>query len=398
MAEYTLLRKLESLWGIPIFYADEAGGNIRSLGVFPEKQNPLTVSEELRRSLICQTKEKNVPTIYKVFDKIYFFCVQSGQDFYLSGPVCAEELSYVEIHQFYKKYHMSMKEERHPDKMTLNRMLNFVSFLYELLEGKDIQPDDLMEKNNLIEEKEVWEKGETVRIELDKSDAAAYHHTYMEERYVLDSIREGNVEEVNERATALLEKGGILSRKHFNHQRNQAIVTTTLATREAIAGGVSPADAYRLSDYFINQIDQCRTMEEMIELNQRCFYKFTKLVADTRKTRSFSSYTEQCKDYISQNYHHKIYMEDIAEAIGISQGHLSRIFRQDTGEKIQDYILKFRVKRAANLLKYSDATLSEISDYVCFNSQSHFGSVFKEYMKMTPGQYREKYKRKEFYS
>ena len=398
MAEHTLLRKLEVLWGIPIFYADEAGGNIRSLGVFPEKQNPLTVSEELRRSLICQTKEKNVPTIYKVFDKIYFFCVQSGQDFYLSGPVCAEELSYVEIHQFYKKYHMSMKEERHPDKMTLNRMLNFVSFLYELLEGKDIQPDDLMEKNNLIEEKEVWEEGETVRIELDKSDTAAYHHTYIEERYVLDSIREGNVEEVNERATALLEKGGILSRKHFNHQRNQAIVTTTLATREAIAGGVSPADAYRLSDYFINQIDQCRTMEEMIELNQRCFYKFTKLVADTRKTRSFSNYTEQCKDYISQNYHHKIYMEDIAEAIGISQGHLSRVFRQDTGEKIQDYILKFRVKRAANLLKYSDATLSEISDYVCFNSQSHFGSVFKEYMKMTPGQYREKYKRKEFYS
>lgn len=397
MAEHTLLRKLESLWGIPIFYADEAGGNIRSLGVFSEKQNPLTVSEELRRSLICQTKEKNVPTVYKVFDKIYFFCVQSGQDFYLSGPVCAEELSYVEIHQFYKKYHMSTKEERHPDKMTLNRMLNFVSFLYELLEGKDIQPDDLMEKNNLIEEKEVWQEGETVRIERDKSDTAAYHHTYIEERYVLDSIREGNVEEVNERATALLEKGGILSRKHFNHQRNQAIVITTLATREAIAGGVSPADAYRLSDYFINQIDQCRTMEEMIELNQRCFYKFTKLVADTRKTRSFSSYTEQCKDYISQNYHHKIYMEDIAEAIGISQGHLSRIFRQDTGEKIQDYILKFRVKRAANLLKYSDATLSEISDYVCFNSQSHFGSVFKEYMKMTPGQYREKYKRKEFY-
>ena len=398
MAEHTLLRKLESLWGIPIFYTDETGKNIRSLGVFSEKQNPLTVSEELRRSLICQTTEQDVPAICKVFDKIYFFCVQSGRDFYLSGPVCVEQLSYVEIHQFYKRYHMSMKEERHPDKMTLNRMLNFVSFLYELLEGKDIQPDDLMEKNNLIEEKEVWEKGETVRIELDKSDAAAYHHTYMEERYVLDSIREGNVEEVNERATALLEKGGILSRKHFNHQRNQAIVTTTLATREAIAGGVSPADAYRLSDYFINQIDQCRTMEEMIELNQRCFYKFTKLVADTRKTRSFSSYTEQCKDYISQNYHHKIYMEDIAEAIGISQGHLSRIFRQDTGEKIQDYILKFRVKRAANLLKYSDATLSEISDYVCFNSQSHFGSVFKEYMKMTPGQYREKYKRKEFYS
>lgn len=398
MAEHTLLRKLEVLWGIPIFYTDETGKDVRGIGVFSEKQNPLTISGELVNALIHQAKEQDVPAICKVFGKIYFFCVQSGKVFYLSGPVCVEQLSYVEIHQFYKKYHMPAKEERHPDQMTLNRMLNFVSFLYELLEGKDIQPDKLMEKNNLIEEKEVREENDTVRIELDKPDGTAYHHTYMEERYVMDCIREGNVEEINERASGLFEKAGILSKNRFNDQRNLAIVTTTMATREAIAGGVSPADAYRLSDYLINQIDRCQKIEEITELNRRSIYKFTKLVADTRKTRSFSSYTEQCKDYISQNYHHKIYMEDIAEAIGISQGHLSRVFRQDTGEKIQDYILKFRVKRAANLLKYSDATLSEISDYVCFNSQSHFGSVFKEYMKMTPGQYREKYKRKEFYS
>ncbi len=55
--------------------------------------------------------------------------------------------------------------------MTLNRMLNFVSFLYELLEGNDVQPDDLMEKNNLIEEKEIGRRVKYVRIELDKPDA-----------------------------------------------------------------------------------------------------------------------------------------------------------------------------------------------------------------------------------
>ena len=80
MAEHTLLRKLESLWGVPIFYADETGENIQSLGVFSEKQNPLTVSEELRRSLICQAKEQNVPAICKISGKIYFFCVQSEKN------------------------------------------------------------------------------------------------------------------------------------------------------------------------------------------------------------------------------------------------------------------------------------------------------------------------------
>ena len=48
MAEHTLLRKLEGLWGVPIFYADETGKNIQRLGVFSEKQNPLTRSEERR--------------------------------------------------------------------------------------------------------------------------------------------------------------------------------------------------------------------------------------------------------------------------------------------------------------------------------------------------------------
>ena len=56
MAEHTLLRKLESLWGVPIFYADETGENIQSLGVFSEKQNPLTVSEEMSRSMIFKAK------------------------------------------------------------------------------------------------------------------------------------------------------------------------------------------------------------------------------------------------------------------------------------------------------------------------------------------------------
>ena len=127
-------------------------------------------------------------------------------------------------------------------------------------------------------------------------------------------------------------------------------------------------------------------------------FRFANLVSECRKNRSSSNYTEQCKDYISQNYHHKIYLDEMAEAIGVSQGHLSRVFRQDTGMQVQEYIQKFRVERAANLLKYSEASLTEISDYVCFHSQSHFGSVFKKYMSMTPGEYRNLYKQKEFIS
>lgn len=205
----------------------------------------------------------------------------------------------------------------------------------------------------------------------------------------MDCIREGNVEEINERASGLFEKAGILSKKHFNNQRNLAIVTTTMATREAIAGGVAPADAYRLSDYLINQIDQCQTMEEMIELNRRCLYKFTKLVADTKKREIFPA-TQNSARIISPRIITiksiwRILQKPLESARASFQDFPSGYRGKDSG-----LYSEIPRKRAANLLKYSDATLSEISDYVCFNSQSHFGSVFKEFMKMTPRQYREK--------
>lgn len=73
MAEYTLLRKLEVLWGIPIFYTDETGKDVRGVGVFSEKQNPLTISGELVNALICQAKEQDVPAICKVFARSNFF-------------------------------------------------------------------------------------------------------------------------------------------------------------------------------------------------------------------------------------------------------------------------------------------------------------------------------------
>lgn len=105
--EQALLKKLEMLWGLPIFYTDENNEKLQSFGTFPENGNPLFGSQELVQTLISRTNTQAVPVVYKILDKIYFICIHSGFNYYLSGPVCIEPLSYVEIHQFYKDCHMS---------------------------------------------------------------------------------------------------------------------------------------------------------------------------------------------------------------------------------------------------------------------------------------------------
>lgn len=392
-----LMRKLELLWGSPIFYMENEDSTIKNFGNYSEEENPFKYSRNRLLELLQRSREQKVPVIYRDTQCLYFICACTKNGYYFTGPFTMENLSYLEIKKYYRNYGIPSSMEKPPVHTTMLRLLTFASLIYELLEGVSLSIDEILRGNHLTEEFASVEL-ENTRMEIKNIDENLSHHTYQEERYVMDCVREGNVEEVLGRLDALMETAGILSNKQINHQKNLAIVAVAMTTRESIAGGISPADAYRLSDIYINKIDRAVDIEEILEYNRRAVIEFTKLVSERKEKKKNSSYTEKCKDYIHKNYHHKIYLEVVACEIGISQGYLSRCFRKDTGMSIQEYIQKFRVERAANLLKYSEASLTEISDYVCFHSQSHFGGVFKKYMNMTPKEYRDKYKEIEFSS
>ena len=113
--------------------------NSKVFGSFPENGNPLFGSQELVQTLINRANTQAIPVVYKILGKIYFICIHSEYNYYLSGPICIEPLSYVEIHQFYKDYHISIQDERHPVQMSLTKLLSFVSFFYEFLEKKTLK-------------------------------------------------------------------------------------------------------------------------------------------------------------------------------------------------------------------------------------------------------------------
>ena len=187
-------------------------------------------------------------------------------------------------------------------------------------------------------------------------------------------------------------KVGKVAQNPLNQERTIAICSVTLVTRAAIEGGVPPVLAYQVSDLYINRIDQCQNIREIQNCYRENIYLFTHMVMDEQRKKQTSGYVENCKNYIHKNYQQNITVESAAGFLGISSSYLSRLFKRQTGQTVKNYLMAYRVEQAKNLLKYSDATLTQISDYVCFYSQSHFGSVFRKYTGMTPRQFREKYK------
>lgn len=387
-----LYTKISIMTNIKIFEWDCETDEISCYGVLAEQSNPLILSEELRELLKNRIMNQKTPVIYQDENKVIFCGMREKMTkMLLLGPICIEDMSYVEIHRYCKAY--QIENEQCPPKLKLQNLLALLELLSYIKIEEKYEDEEILDANGLIEKQEI---GLEADVRIDTEDI--YHHTYQEEVKTMDYIREGNLEEVVGAVELLASTAGKLSENEIRNERNLGICSITLATRAAIEGGVAPAKAYKLSDLYINKIDQCKRMTEIFEYRKRSLYDFAKLVVEEREKRANSRYTEQCKEYIRKYYHQKICIPDIAEALGVSESHLSRIFKKETGESIQKYSMHMRIERAENLLKYSEASLTEISEYLCFSSQSHFGKVFKVYKNMTPKQYRDYYKSPEFVS
>lgn len=387
-----LYTKISIMTNIKIFEWDCETDEISCYGVLAEQSNPLILSEELRELLKNRIMNQKTPVIYQDENKVIFCEMREKMTkMLLLGPICIEDMSYVEIHRYCKAY--QIENEQCPPKLKLQNLLALLELLSYIKIEEKYEDEEILDANGLIEKQEI---GLEADVRIDTEDI--YHHTYQEEVKTMDYIREGNLEEVVGAVELLASTAGKLSENEIRNERNLGICSITLATRAAIEGGAAPAKAYKLSDLYINKIDQCKRMTEIFEYRKRSLYDFAKLVVEEREKRANSRYTEQCKEYIRKYYHQKICIPDIAEALGVSESHLSRIFKKETGESIQKYSMHMRIERAENLLKYSEASLTEISEYLCFSSQSHFGKVFKVYKNMTPKQYRDYYKSPEFVS
>lgn len=91
--------------------------------------------------------------------------------------------------------------------------------------------------------------------------------------------------------------------------------------------------------------------------------------------------------YIKENLTSDLSLKAIASYASLSPIHFHNCFKAATGKTLHEYVEEQRIKKAAELLVSTDATLTEISYECGFSSQSYFSYAFKRKMKMTPREY-----------
>lgn len=97
---------------------------------------------------------------------------------------------------------------------------------------------------------------------------------------------------------------------------------------------------------------------------------------------------ESVKKYILNNHAQSLKCGDLAKQVYLSTGYLSRIFKENTGKTVIEYLQEIRVNHACDLLKTTDLNISKIMELCGYSDVKHFYEVFYKQTAKTPGLYR----------
>ncbi|MEK8131179.1 AraC family transcriptional regulator [Paenibacillus filicis] len=86
---------------------------------------------------------------------------------------------------------------------------------------------------------------------------------------------------------------------------------------------------------------------------------------------------EQMKVYIKTHYRRKLTKDELGATTGKSPNYCAALFREMTGQTIGDYVHATRVKTAVSMLRHSQLTVGDISEYVGYADASYFHRIFR---------------------
>lgn len=134
-------------------------------------------------------------------------------------------------------------------------------------------------------------------------------------------------------------------------------------------------------DFFLSVSAKLKWCEDM-------FKSVIDTYINTKSKKNHSRYIGAVINYIEKNYSKNISLKDMAAYVGISEQHLSTVFKDEVGKSPSVYLTEYRIERAKTLLEKNEINLKQLYSEVGFNSYNYFFTVFKKITGLTPEAYR----------
>ncbi|MDN4524154.1 response regulator [Fictibacillus fluitans] len=134
-----------------------------------------------------------------------------------------------------------------------------------------------------------------------------------------------------------------------------------------------------------------RTFHTINGLKEWTFSIFNKLKKeiDTGEKKEKRQIIHQVQEFIAEHLSQDVSVKSIAVQVYLHPVYLSKLFKQETGESLGDYIIRMKMEKAADLLKHTHLKSYEITSQLGYQNPQYFSKMFKKVFGMTPQEFRE---------
>lgn len=272
---------------------------------------------------------------------------------------------------------------------SLNRFLNFISLINYLFNGKEITVTDFFKGASSDIQRTVGEKHTQSLLKEDDFS----HGTYLLERRLLSYVTAGDVDGLSAFFDTIAKMQpvteGKLADDTLRQSKNIFIGLICMVGKVgAIRGNLDIEQTYSLIDLYTQECERCSSVSQINQLRYSAIMDFTRRVAEQKHPQAYSAEVYKALQFIRTHTNSPIGVPDVIEHVGKSRSAFMEQFKKETGETIGRYIVQTKLKEAQLLLAYSESSLSEISNFLFFSSQSYFQNTFKKQFGITPYEYR----------
>jgi AraC-like DNA-binding protein/ligand-binding sensor protein len=208
------------------------------------------------------------------------------------------------------------------------------------------------------------------------------------ERRLLAALRRGDSAAASKTLDSILAIFLAMSPGDFEFFQFRAIELIVFLSRSVPGDNQTDDTVLEANNRYLKKIAESANAGELTERLHIIVDRMAGKIFSFQGIRHASA-LRKAEGFIRENYTRKLSLEEIAGVSGLSAPYFSTIFREEMGENLSAYLNRLRVEKAAGLLTESKAALNEIAEACGFEDQSWFSKIFKNYMGISPGRYRE---------
>lgn len=209
---------------------------------------------------------------------------------------------------------------------------------------------------------------------------------YQKEKKLLAKVRLGNVPEVKALLNELIGYVLFSEGRNLESVRTRGVELTILLSRVALDCGAKTESIFQLNSKYLSSLYHEQDLDALCIALQEVLESFMRAIFYEKDKGNL--YIRRALRYISENYSAHLEIRQVAEAVGLSPGYFSSLFREVMGVPFREHLNHVRVEESKHLLLSTDYSLADIAIAMGFPDQSYYCKVFKKLVGLTPGKFR----------